>query len=140
MKAKLLLRLAAACIVIHFLGHLAGHVKRKETTDPVKQEVIRQMTEHKFEFMGTTRSIDQYYEGFSLLLFVVFALLIHLLWISSDLTEKQTSIAQKIARPIASTLLLFSIIEFIYFFPFAASISLVASIFTWLAIAKLSKE
>ncbi len=140
MKAKLLLRFAAVLIMVHFLGHLAGHLKRKETTDPIKQEVIRQMTEHKFEFMGTTRSIDEYYEGYSLLMFIVFALVIYLLWISAALAEKQAAIAQKIAWPIAMALLLFSVIEFIYFFPFAAGISLSASILTCLAIAKLPKE
>jgi hypothetical protein len=64
MKPKLLLRIASVLIPLHALGHIYGFSGWKETTDPVKQEVISQMFGHSFEFKGSVRSLGEYYDEY----------------------------------------------------------------------------
>ncbi len=139
MQVKVLTRIAAIFIVIHLIGHTMGHITWRDTADPVKKEVIRQMTEPKFDFMGTSRSMANYYEGYSLYIVVVYLMLISLLWITSGFIESHKDIARKILYPIAISLLFFCAVEFIFFFPFAAVISLCAGIVVIVAILKLNK-
>lgn len=139
MSPKLLLRIAAGFILIHFLGHSMGHFTWKDTTDPVKKEVISQMTGHQFPFMGSLRSMGDYFDGYSLILFVVFILSIWLLLIVADMTERLPYIAGRLLWPLALTYLAIGIIEFICFFPFAAGISMGAGLLIATSIVFLRK-
>jgi len=134
MNSKLLLRIAALLILVHLLGHAVGHFSWKDATDPVKQEVIKQMTGPKFPFMGATRSMGDYYEGYGLILFFVYFMTISILVTVSGMPSSQTSTAKKLLYPIAITYIAFGIIEFLHFFPFAAGISLGAGLLTIVSI------
>lgn len=134
MKPKLLLRLAALCILIHLIGHFFGHFSWKETPDPVKQEVIRQMTGPRFEFMGVMRSMGDYFEGYGLILFVVYAMSIALILAAARYADSNHDIARNVLTPIGIGYLAMGTIELMYFFPFAASISLAAGALVILAI------
>ncbi len=141
MKAKIWIRLAFACIVIHFLGHTLGHLSWKEANgDTTKQEVIRQMTDYKFEFMGSSRSFGDYYEGYSLILLVMYLILLSLLWTISSVAAEQKTLSKKLLLPIGIGLLAYGVLEFMYFFPFAASMSTAAGVFTLLGSMRLIKE
>jgi hypothetical protein len=129
MKPKLLLRISVACIVIHFLGHLVGHFTWKDSGgDATREEVIRQMTERKFEFMGATRSMGDYYEGFSALILIKYTVLILVLWSLSGFAEQYPEIARKLIAPLSLGLIAGGVVEFVYFFPFAASMSTLAGL------------
>lgn len=128
MSPKLLLRLAAGFILIHFLGHSLGHFTWKGATDPVKKEVINQMTSHDFPFMGALRSMGDYFEGYSTIMFVVYGMSIWMLLTISTVVEKQSELSGKLLVPIGFTYLVFGVVEFIYFFPFAAGISMGAGL------------
>lgn len=134
MKPRLFLRIAALCILIHLIGHFFGHFSWKETPDPVKQEVIRQMTGPKFEFMGAMRSMGDYFEGYGLILFIVYGMSIALIMSAIRYSDSNHDIARKVLTPIGIGFLAMGGIEFVYFFPFAASLSLGAGIFIILAI------
>lgn len=134
MKPRLLLRIAALFILIHLLGHSFGHFSWKETRDPAKQEVIRQMTGPEFEFMGAMRSMGDYYEGYSLILFVVYAMSIALILAAARYADSNHDIARTVLTPIGIGYVAFGVIEFLYFFPFAASMSLGAGVLIILAI------
>ncbi|MCF0070918.1 hypothetical protein LZD49_10580 [Dyadobacter sp. CY261] len=134
MKPRLLMRIAALFVLIHLIGHSFGHFSWKETTNPAKQEVIKQMTGPRFEFMGAMRSMGDYYEGYSLILFVVYAMSIALILSAAGYADSNHDIARKVLTPIGIGYVAFGIIEFLHFFPFAASMSLGAGALIILAI------
>jgi hypothetical protein len=139
MKAKLLIRIAAVLILIHMLGHGFGHFTWQNTDNPVKQEVIKQMFSHEFHFMGTMRSMGDYYRGYSLLLLPVYAMSIVLLWLIANASDTQRRLCRQLLYPIAGAYLFFGAIELTYFFPFAAAMSLGAGLLCVGAILLLNK-
>jgi hypothetical protein len=69
-----------------------------------------------------------YLTGYSLMILIIYALLSYLLWILSNSFNLQSNVANHFIYAIAITLLIYSVLEFLYFFPFAASMSLLASV------------
>jgi hypothetical protein len=140
MKTKLLLRIACGLIVIHLLGHAMGHSTWDKPEDPKMKDVVSVMSGYKGEFMGSTKSMADYFNGFSLMMFFVLGMSISVLWFVSVFAESQKSIARKILIPIGIMFVAFAVIEFLYFFPFAATISLGVAIFVLLAASKLKGD
>ncbi len=141
MKPKLLLRIAAACVVVHFLGHLVGHFTWKDSKgNTTREEVVRQMTEKEFDFMGATRSFGDYYEGYSAVLLIVYLTLIMLILSISKFAEHQPQTARNLIAPISMCLIAFGILEFVYFFPFAASMSTLAGVAAFLSMVGLTQK
>ncbi len=140
MNSKLLLRIAAVLIAVHLLGHSAGHSMWKQPADSAQQGVVQQMIAHKANFMGAVRSLADYYEGYSLMLLFVFAMSIWVLWTLSKLTRSNADLVKKILYPFSICYIAFGLIEFSYFFPFAAATSLVAGILMLITAFQLSKK
>jgi hypothetical protein len=134
MKSKILLRIACLLILVHLLGHSMGHLQWDKPKDPKMKEVVDIMKGYSSEFMGATKSMANYFEGYSLILFFVFAMTILILWSVSSFIDTHKDIAVKILYPIAITYLAFGVIEYFYFFIFAASISFLAGVFVFLGI------
>ncbi len=134
MLPKLLLRIAAILILFHAVAHTFGHSKWKKATDGVKQEIITQMTAHSFPFMGVKRSMGDYFEGYGYACTLALLLIAFLLWIVSAETS---GFGKKMMAGISVCLLLWSIDEFIYFFPFAAIITLLAALLSFVALFKI---
>jgi hypothetical protein len=140
MKPKLLLRIAAILILIHGVLHTTGFSQWKQDPDPAKQEVIKQMTGQKFPFMGTSRNMGEYYDGFGYAGSIALFLIAVLLWVVSGELSSNTSLAKKIIIVISFSLLVWATNEWIYFFPFAAGITLVASICGFASLPGLAKQ
>lgn len=134
MKSKIFLRIAAALIVVHLLGHSVGHATWDTPEDPKMQEVVTHMKSHSAEFMGAVKSMADYYNGYSLIIFGLYAMTIAILWMASGFIDSNRIIATKILWPIGLTYLAFGVIEYIAFFPFAAAMSFFAGVLTILAI------
>ena len=134
MKSKILLRIACLLILVHLLGHSMGHLQWDKPKDPKMKEVVDIMKGYSTQFMGATKSMANYYEGYSLIMFFVFAMTILILWSVSSFVDTHKDIAVKILYPIAITYLAFGVIEYFYFFIFAASISFLAGVFVFLGI------
>jgi hypothetical protein len=130
MSAKLLLRAAAICVLVHFLGHLFGHSSWRDGTDPVHQRVVAEMTDHAFPFMGATRSLADYYSGYSLLLCFVYAAAAVSLWMAASRVDRT------LVWPVALMLLAFGVVEFLHFFPFAAAMSGLAGVLACAALVR----
>jgi hypothetical protein len=139
MKSKILLRLAAILILIHLLGHSVGHSGWDKPEDPKMKEVVAAMKGYSAEFMGATKSMADYYNGYSLIIFGLYIMTILILWFASGFIDAQRSIATKILWPIGVTYVAFGIIEYIAFFPFAAAMSFFAGVLTLLAITLVKK-
>ncbi|SRR5258708_958671 len=139
MKSKILLRIASVVMFLHMFGHTFGHLNWNKSVDPARQEVIRQMTVNKFPFMGMMRSMSEYYEGFSLLASLALFLIAATLWVVSGFTVQSTFMVKRILVIVSLTLLAWGIDELVYFFPFAAAFSIIASALTAIAVFKLKK-
>lgn len=132
MKEKILLRIASLLMFLHLCGHMVGALTWKHTTDPLKEVVILQMTQPKFPFMGAMRSMGEFFDGYGYATAISLLLVAVLLWFASySLQEK---ITKKLL--IVCTLFLYalSIDEFLFFFPAAAIISLIAAVLTTFAL------
>ena len=140
MKVKLLLRAAAFLIFIHLLGHAAGHMGWKHPKDQKMQEVVNTMLDYHAKFMGASQSMGDYFNGYSLSLFLVFGLSIWVLWWVAGLTSIQPKIVKGILLPFALLYLGLGVIEWVYFFPFAAILSMTAGICILVALLSLPAE
>ncbi|MBX2923515.1 MAG: hypothetical protein KF746_15040 [Chitinophagaceae bacterium] len=140
MKTKLLLRIAAGLIAFHLIGHSFGHGAWRQAAEPAKQEVIRQMTENKFPFMGAVHSMGDYYEGYGWACSITFIFFMLILWFVSGSLAENKSLIQKILTTLAVCLFVWSIDEFLFFFPFAGCITLLAAVLTFIAAIRLRNQ
>jgi len=137
MSSKVLLRIAAVLMFIHCVLHTIGFSGWK--TDPTRQEVIKAMTGQKLPFMGANRSMGEFYDGFGYASTIALALIAVSLWIvSGELAAR--SLAKKMILTLAVILVFWGIDEIIFFFAFAASISLVSSLCCFLAFFKVKNQ
>ena len=140
MKPKVLLRIAAGLILIHLFGHGVGHKDWDNPTDPKMMDVVTSMKNYQAEFMGAAHSMADYYNGYSIIIFGLYGMSIALLWLASGFVQEQPTIAIKILYPIGIAYLFFGVVEFIYFFPFAASMSFLAGVLTILSIFMAKRD
>lgn len=134
MNAKILLRIATIPILIKLLGHSAGHSGWDNPEDPRMKEVVSAMKGYTGEFMGASYNMAEYYTGYSLMLVCVYLLIAYILWLVSGFISEQVSLTNKIVYPIAFIFFIFGVLEFLYFFPFAASMSVLAGVLMILSI------
>lgn len=124
-----MLRIAAVLLFVHLVGHAIGHFTWKDSLgDESRREVISQMTDYKFDFMGATRSMGDYYEGYSALILIKYLVFMLLLWSISSFADTHPTIARILIAPVSLGLMAFGVLEFVYFFPFAAGISALAGL------------
>ena len=140
MKPKILLRIASVLILIHGLLHTSGFSQWKNDPDPAKHEVIKQMTGQKLPFMGTSRNMGNYYDGFGYATSIALFLIAVLLWIVSGELSANPSLAKKVILVISCALVLWAIDEVIYFFPFAVGLTTVAALCGFGALIGLGKQ
>ncbi len=116
MKPKLLLRITSLLTLFIAIGHIMGHITRKVTTVPAGKEVIRQMESYKFNFNGSMRSWDNFYEGLSLdvsLVLIIFAVIFSML---SVIAKKHHKMCYNMLWPYLVVNIGFAITSFKYFF------------------------
>lgn len=133
MTSKILLRAAAVLMFLHCVGHTFGTLGWKTTSDPVKQEVIRQMTDHRFPFMGAVHSMADAFDGYGFVTILALFLMAAILWIFSDAIPENKSQSNKVLTLLSFVLLLWGVVELIFFFPFAASFTLLSMLLTVVA-------
>lgn len=126
MTAKLLLRIAAIVILVHLIGHTFGHFSWETPIDDKLNEIIESMKSYKTNFMGAARSMADYYQGYSLMFIGWYAMSVVMLWILSNNVQYHKSVVSALSLTIGVFYLFFGIAEWIYFFPFASIISLIA--------------
>jgi hypothetical protein len=130
MKAKTLLRTGSVIMLLHTLGHTLGALTWKEAPNAAVKQVVDGMLNNRFDFMGRSASIGDFYAGYGYTMIGVLLLIAVLLWLLS------TQPSLPVILALGLFLLFMGVIEFIYFFPFAAAFSLLAGIATLLAYRK----
>ena len=89
---------------------------------------------NRFEFMGRDTDIASFYEGFG------YTMILILLFISALLWQLSIENNRKLIRLVAALLIILGVIEYIFFFPFAAAFSLLAGICATIALFKYQKD
>jgi hypothetical protein len=139
MKGKTLLRISIIPILIKLLGHSIGHMGWDKPDDPKMQTVVDTMKGYTGQFMGASYNMGEYLTGYSLMILCVYLLTSYMFWVLSASYNLQSKVVNSIVYPIAITFFVFSILEFLYFFPFAASMSVLAGVIMILSL-KLGKK
>jgi hypothetical protein len=98
------------------------------------------MIRHKFPFMGATRSLAEFYEGFGYAATIAMLLIAALFWILAGGINADKVLAKKIITALAAGLLVWTANELIFFFPFAAGNTLLAAGFSLFTLYLLAKQ
>src|ERR1700750_3002538 len=114
MKPKMILRIASISMLLHTIGHTIGAMTWKKDPDPAMQQVVDNMISHKFIFLGSLRSIGDFYEGYGITMIFVLLLMACLLWQLSITCVKYPDSAANLLLPISLGLLVIALIEFKY--------------------------
>jgi hypothetical protein len=130
MTTKILLRIASLLMLFHLIGHSFGQNGWKKSNDPVMREVAHWMIGSRFPFMGVSRSMGDYFDGYGYIASVSLAMFVVLLWLISSKVSTAGRVLQSEILVLAIALLGLSGLEFLYFFPFAAIITLLAAVLT----------
>jgi hypothetical protein len=140
MKPKLLLSIASVIIFLHAIGHFLGvaSVTKGETDE--QNMVIHAMTDHRFPVMGAVHSFTDFLHGFGWIGEVFLILTAYLLWFTGSLAASQPGISRKLSAVLFISLLAQTILEFIYFFPVAYLMSLIATVLTGLSFLVLQNK
>src|ERR1700748_1341873 len=128
MNPKILLRIASLLMFVHTIGHSFGALNWKNAPDAAVGRLISSMETTHFAFMGRSATLAGFYEGYSLTMIFVLLLVSVVLWLLSTALTEELSVR---LLPLFTGFLFFlGIVESIYFFPFAASFSLLAAVCT----------
>jgi hypothetical protein len=131
MQPKLLLRIAATLMLLHTIGHTFGALSWKNAPNATITRLISDMINDRFNFMGRSVSVALFYQGYGITMIFVLLLVSVCLWLMGD--DVETRLAQRFLVVFACFLLVVAITEFMYFFAFAASFTLLAGICVLLA-------
>ena len=114
-------------MLLHTLGHTVGALTWKNAPNAAVKQVVNGMLGNRFDFMGRSVSIGDFYSGYGYTMIGVLLLVSILLWLLATTPFKSMMLV------LGVFLFFLGIIELIYFFPFAAAFSLLAGIFTLIA-------
>jgi len=128
MKPKILLRIAAVLMFLHTTGHTLGALSWKDAPNAAIAQVVKGMLANHFNFMGRSASMGSFYDGYGFTMILVLLLIGIMLWVLSSQTNN--NLAVRFTQLLGVFLLMMGVLEYIYFFPFAAAFSLLAGICT----------
>jgi hypothetical protein len=137
MRPQIFVRLGAFSVLALLMGQTIGMMTWDNPADGRKKDVVQMMKAVSTPFMGSTKSLADYYNGNNWLIFgfhglVIFILLVLAPQIGSS--QKRTAII--IISAIALIYLFLCVVYFVYFFPLPIILSLLASVFLGLAVKK----
>jgi len=135
MTPKILLRIAVVIILLHNIGHTLGHSGWKNAPDEVNRRAIDAMTSNEFMFMGEKSTYARFYDGYGYAGTLTLLLAMILLWM---LSGAQSKLSKQLAMVTGLFLVSWAIMEYLYFFPLAAGMTLVAAILTIWSASKMT--
>jgi hypothetical protein len=138
MKQKILLRAAAVLMLLHTIGHSMAAFTWKDAPNSAVRQVIDGMLANHYDFMGRQVSMGDFYMGFIIIMIGVLLLISVVLWLLSN--DTVGALSGQLRTVLAIFLLVLAVIEYIYFFPLPAVLSLLAGICTLSTVLKTSKK
>jgi hypothetical protein len=140
MSPKLLIKLAAFSVLALLLGQSIGMVTWDNPADGGKRTVVQMMKTVSTPFMGSTKSLADYYNGNNWLIFGFHGLVVYILLVlAPQIGSPQKRSVIVLASAIALVYFIFSVVYFVYFFPLPIILSLLTSVFLAIAIRRSYK-
>jgi hypothetical protein len=133
--SKTLLRIAAVIILLHNIGHTIGHSGWKSAPEEANRRAIDAMTGNEFMFMGERSTYARFYDGYGYAGTLTLLLVMILLWMTSGV---QSKISKQVSIVTGVFLVSWAIMEYLYFFPLAAGMTLLAAVLTIIGSTKSS--
>jgi hypothetical protein len=133
MKPKILLNIASGLIILHAIGHLFGMASWTKAETDEQIMVVHAMTDHRFPFMGAVHSFGDSFNGFGYIAEISLLLAAYLLWLTGSIALIHPRISRKLSAALFISLFAQSILEFKYFFPAAAIMTLLAALLSGLS-------
>jgi hypothetical protein len=137
MKPTILLKISSVIMILHDFGHLFGFLGWSKGTTSEEEYVIHAMTDHRFPVIGVMRSFADLYNGFGNIATVSILLMAVLLWMTGSFAAQFPTVSKKLAGVLFIGLFLQSMLEFIYFFPAAALMTLLAALLTGVSFLRI---
>ncbi len=116
MSPKLLIRIAAGCVLFFAVGHSIGHATRKASQEPGALAVYKVMEEYKFPIGPQMRSYDEFYTGMSLNLTITLLVMTVVLWILSGQADAHHKLTRALLLPLVALFAGFTATSALYFF------------------------
>jgi hypothetical protein len=135
MKPKLLLRIAAAVMLLHTVGHSIGALTWKQAPNPAVADVIRGMENNRFDFLGRQVTLAEFFQGYGIGNIFVLLFITITLWLLGGNTKDR--LTQQLLPFLIVFLVCFSLTEWVYFFPMPSIMSMVAAILSLLAYRRI---
>jgi hypothetical protein len=137
MRPQILVRLGAFSILALLLGQTIGMMTWGNPADGRKKDVVQMMKAISTPFMGSTKSLADYYNGNNWLIFGFHGLAIFILLVlATQIGSSQKRTAIIISSAIALIYFTFSVVYYVYFFPLPVILSLLTSVFLGFAVKK----
>ena len=137
MTAKLLLRIASILMLLHTIGHTIGALTWKDAPNPAVGQVVSGMQSQHFDFMGRSVTLGGFFEGYGFTMIGVLLLVTIFLWLFSS--QSANPLTKSLLPVLALFLLVMGVIEYIYFFPFAAAFSFLAGLCSVVALVVIKR-
>jgi len=138
MSSKILLRIAAAVMLLHSVGHTFGVMTWQDPNGEIPTEVVQKMQDVQFSFMGKDGStMAEFYSGFGYCGTILTVFIAALLWIFSGWKDK--SVTKTLWVTGLATVML-AVVEMIYFFPMAVALCLLTAILIFISIFLIKKS
>jgi hypothetical protein len=134
--SKLLLRISAIIMLLHSIGHTVGFSNWQSPNGKVPVEVVRTMQDTHFLVRGKDTTMAASFSGSGYMVSIFLLLLVSILWTISNRTGKDAS---TIALLTGIALALLVVVEFLFFFPMVAMLSLTAATLVFISLFKLNK-
>ncbi|MEO6980905.1 MAG: hypothetical protein ABI113_21095 [Mucilaginibacter sp.] len=132
MKPKLLLRIASILMLLHTAGHTMGALTWSDAPSATVAQVVKGMQTVHFEFMGRQVTLALFFDGYGFIMIGVLLLISALLWLfSGDVGNK---LFGGFAVLLGVFLLAMAVLEYVYFFAFAAAFSALTGVCTLAAL------
>jgi hypothetical protein len=137
---KLLIRIAAGCILFFAFGHSIGHFTRHDVTDSIVATVLKTMSDNSFDFFGHVTTYDGMYTGLSLDLIFTLIVFAIFLWHISNISSDNKKLAFNLLLPLTVCVFCFAITSYLYFFLVPAITCLISGILSTIALVNLKSS
>jgi len=140
MKPKLWLRVVAFLTLLVAVGQTIGYFTRKVTNDHANIAVISHMEQYKFNFHGSMRSWDNFYEGLSLDVSLVLFVFTAVFSILAGVSKKHPKVCYNMLWPFLICYIGFTVTGFMYFFVVPAVSTLICTILIIVTLIQLRRS
>ena len=137
MKPKILLRIASILMFLHTAGHTMGALTWSEAPNARVAQVVKGMQTVHFAFMGKQVTLAMFFNGYGFINIGVLLMISAMLWLLSG--DAGNKLFGGFAVLLGVFLLFMGVLEYIYFFAFAAAFSVLAGVCTLAALISRNK-